>query len=265
VSADCRDIRALLDSYLSEELSVETNHVVLHHLGTCAACADEARRRQRLRRLLAQSLDVTVDVERVTQRITSTLDRQQHTWRRTARWGAVAATLVVGIAAALWLSQATDVAAYEDSAGNHIACALAIPASATYDAERAAYHLVPPYKTVADAIGHTHGAYQVIDAHMCPYNGRDYVHVVLRGDGQTVSLFAERASRGALPTTSEMTTLAADGRQVHLTTQLGYRVAATATHDFRLFVVSDQSTPSSDRVTNDILLSAVRFVRTLEQ
>jgi hypothetical protein len=264
VSANCREIRELLDSYLSEELSVETNHAVLHHLATCSACADEARRRQRVRRLLVHSLDVTVDVDRVTQRITETLDRHQHTWRRTARWGAVAATLVMGLAATLWLSNATDVAAYEDSAGNHVACALAIPASATYDAERAAHHLVPPYKTVADAIGHTHGPYHVIDAHMCPYKGRDYVHVVLRGDGRTVSLFAERASRGALPTTPDTTTLASDGRQVHVTTQLGYRVSATATPDFRLFVVSDQPTASSD-VTNSLLLSAVRFVRTLEE
>jgi Putative zinc-finger len=264
VSTDCREIRELLDSYLSEELSVETNHAVLHHLATCPACADEVRRRQRVRRLLAHSLDVTVDVDRVTQRITQALDRHQHTWRRTVRWGTIAAMLVAGVVAALWLSRPTDVAAYEDSAGNHIACALAIPASATYDADRAAHHLVPPYKAVADAIGHTHGPYHVIDAHMCPYKGRDYVHVVLRGDGRTVSLFAERASRGALPTTPETTTLASDGRQVHLTTQWGYRVTATTTPDFRLFVVSDQPTDSPDAVTNGLLLSAVRFVRTLE-
>ena len=58
-------------------------------------------------------------------------------------------------------------------------------------------------------------------------------------------------------------TLASDDRQVHLKTQLGYRVSATATPDFRLFVVSDQPTGSPD-VTNELLLSAVRFVRTLE-
>ena len=56
---DCRTVRNIADSFLSEQLLVETNHEVLRHLETCAACRAEldARRaiRERLRGAFAQS------------------------------------------------------------------------------------------------------------------------------------------------------------------------------------------------------------------
>jgi anti-sigma factor RsiW len=265
VSPECQHTRELMDSYLSGELSVETNHLGLRHLGTCQACAGEVRRRQRLGALLAQSLDVPVDVERVRERITQAVDREQRSWGRVGRWWGVAAALVVGVAVSYWLSRPVDAAAYDDSAGNHVACALTYSASVTYDPRRAASNLAPPFERIADAIGLTHGAYHVIDAHMCPYMGRDYAHVVLRGDGQTLSLFAERAVRGALPATPVRTMLAGEALDVHSTTRGGYRVSAVATPEHRLFLVSERPTDTPDDITNEILLAAVRFVRTLER
>jgi anti-sigma factor RsiW len=265
VSPDCQHIRELMDSYLSGELSVETNHVVLHHLSTCQACGAEVRRRQRLRTLLAHALSTPVDVDRVRQRITHAVDREQRSWGRAVRGWGVAAALIIGIAATYWFSRPVDAAAYDDSVGNHVACALTVPASATYDPERAARDLTPPFEGIADAIGLTHGLYHVVDAHMCPYKGRDYAHVVLRGNGRTLSLFAERAVRGALPTTPVTTPLAGGALDLHSTTRLGYRVSATATSEHRLFVVAESPTAAPDDITNEILLSAVRFVRTLER
>jgi hypothetical protein len=265
VSPECQRIRELMDSYLSEELSVETNHEVLRHLATCEACAGEAQRRLRLRRMLSQSLDIPVDADRVMQRVSQSLDRHQRPWLGTAQWTGLAAALVVAVVVALWVSKPVDVAAYDDSAANHVACGLAFPPAVTYDAARAARSLAPPYQPIADAIGHTHGPYHVIDAHMCPFKGRDYVHVVLRGDGRTLSLFAEPALRGALPKTPGSTLLPGDGRAVHSTSRLGYHVSATATPEHRLFVVSDEANDSHDGVTTEILSSAVRFVGTLEK
>src|SRR5262245_46523829 len=43
---ECRDVRELADSFLSEQLLVETTHDVVHHLETCPDCrADIAARR----------------------------------------------------------------------------------------------------------------------------------------------------------------------------------------------------------------------------
>jgi anti-sigma factor RsiW len=251
-----------MDSYLSEELSVETNHGVLRHVAQCRACEGELKQRQRLRALLSQTLDVAVDADRARARITRAVDREQRSWPRTARLGAIAATLIAAAAVAYWAGRPVDAAAYDDSAGDHVACALAYPADTTYDPDRAAQSLVPPYKQIADAVGLAHGRYRVIDAHMCPYKGRNYAHLVIRGDGQTVSLFAEPA-RGALPDTPT-TVLAGDALDVHATTRLGYRIAAVATRDYRLFLVSERPTDPPE-LAEDILRSAVRFIRDLEK
>jgi len=43
---ECRDVREMADSFLSEQLLVETNHELLRHLETCPVCrADMAARR----------------------------------------------------------------------------------------------------------------------------------------------------------------------------------------------------------------------------
>jgi hypothetical protein len=262
VNLDCQNVREVMDSYLSEELSVETNHGFLHHVAGCRDCAGELKRRQRLRALLSATLDIATDANRVTARITQAVDREQRSWQRIARFGAVAAMLAAAVAATYWVGAPVDAAAYDDAAEDHIACALTYPDDAVYDADRAAQNLAPPFLDIAGAVGLSHGAYHVIDAHMCPYEGRNYAHVVLRGGGQTLSLFAERAERGALPDTPA-TVLDGDTLDLHATTRLGYRIAAVETRDHRLFLVSERPTEPPD-LAQDILRSAVRFIRGLE-
>lgn len=51
----CRDFREVADSYLSDELSVETNHDVIAHLEACADCRRELAARRELRAILRSS------------------------------------------------------------------------------------------------------------------------------------------------------------------------------------------------------------------
>lgn len=51
----CRDFREVADSYLSDELLVETNHDVIAHLETCADCRRELAARRELRTILRTS------------------------------------------------------------------------------------------------------------------------------------------------------------------------------------------------------------------
>ena len=263
MNLDCQQERELMDSYLSEELSVETNHGFLRHVADCRDCATELQRRQRLRALLSETLDVPVNADHARVRITHAIDRERRSWQRVARLGAIAATLVAAVAVWYWAGRRVDAAAYSDSAEDHVACALTYPSDTVYDPGRAAHNLAPPFEHIVDAVGRSHGAYHVIDAHMCPYKGRNYAHVVIRGDGQTLSLFAERAERGALPDTPT-TVLAGDALDVHATTRLGYRISAVATRDHRLFFASERPTEPPD-LAQDILRSAVRFIRGLEK
>jgi hypothetical protein len=263
VNLDCQHVREVMDSYLSEELSVETNHGVLRHVAECHDCAAELKRRQRLRSLLSETLDVAVDADRVRARIMHAVDREQRSWQRVARLGAVAATVVAAVAVAYWAGRRVDAAAYDDSAEDHVACALAYPEGAAYDPGRAAQSLASPFEHIVDGVGLSHGVYDVIDAHMCPYKGRNYAHVVIRGNRQTLSLFAERAERGALPA-APTTVLTGDTLDVHSTMRLGYRISAVATRDHRLYLVSESPTDPPD-LAEDILRSAVRFIRGVEK
>ena len=51
----CREFREIADSYLSNELMVETNHGVISHLEQCAECRQELRARRELRGLLREA------------------------------------------------------------------------------------------------------------------------------------------------------------------------------------------------------------------
>lgn len=53
---NCRDFREIADSYLSNELLVETNHEVLRHLENCADCRRELASRRNLREKLREAV-----------------------------------------------------------------------------------------------------------------------------------------------------------------------------------------------------------------
>lgn len=48
----CMKIQSLLDSYLNNELLVETTHDLLRHLENCPGCAEELFQRERMKALL---------------------------------------------------------------------------------------------------------------------------------------------------------------------------------------------------------------------
>ena len=81
----CPHVLEVMDSYLSEELSIETNHGVLRHVAECRGCAAELKCRRRLRALLSETLDVAVDADRVRARITHAVDREERSWSNCSR------------------------------------------------------------------------------------------------------------------------------------------------------------------------------------
>lgn len=59
----CRDFRELADSYLSDQLLIETNHDVLRHLEQCAECREELAARRELRRKLREGFQQAPDLQ----------------------------------------------------------------------------------------------------------------------------------------------------------------------------------------------------------
>ena len=87
MNGDCRQVRELMDSYISGELTVESNHDVLRHLERCEACRGELARRERTRALLIESFGAAPDATAIGARIAQALDREQQSLgRRRALW-----------------------------------------------------------------------------------------------------------------------------------------------------------------------------------
>ena len=59
----CRDFREVADSFLSDELLVETNHDVIAHLETCADCRRELAARRALRTILRTAFAKADDLQ----------------------------------------------------------------------------------------------------------------------------------------------------------------------------------------------------------
>src|SRR4051794_9801590 len=93
----CERTRKYLDSYIDNELLVETNHEVLQHLENCDACAAESEARTQLRgqvkaAVRSQAMPVELPVL-VRQRIESEQSRKSPGWAW-MRWPAIAAASV---------------------------------------------------------------------------------------------------------------------------------------------------------------------------
>lgn len=116
----CREFRDIADSYLSNELMVETNHGIISHLEQCAECRQELKARRELRsklreafikspnnqlrpefaaRLSAQLHDYSLGKRRA--QLVSAPGWQSSMTRKQTTWMAVAACLLLAIGVGL--------------------------------------------------------------------------------------------------------------------------------------------------------------------
>ncbi len=59
----CSDFRELADSYLSDELLIETNHDLIRHLESCADCRHELAARRELRSKLRKGFQQAAELQ----------------------------------------------------------------------------------------------------------------------------------------------------------------------------------------------------------
>ena len=199
----CRDVRELGDSFLSEELLTETNHEILRHLDTCPACRAEIDSRRALRASLRGAFDRAAALKpdaaferRLRETLRDAAAQEQRSGSALRRWLALAAALliVVGAAgAAAARSRIAIGALARDAAGDHRNCALHFtlaerPVALTEAAQRydATYRVLQTFPPVEVATAS--GVARVLERHSCEYGGRRFAHIVLRYRGAVVSL-----------------------------------------------------------------------------
>lgn len=121
----CRDFREVADSYLSDELLVETNHDMIVHLEACAECRRELAARRELRNTLrasfakAENLQITDQfAERVRRELRDAAIVEATPTPRSRAWMAIAACLLAAVAFALSVVWQREQVTEEIAAGN---------------------------------------------------------------------------------------------------------------------------------------------------
>jgi hypothetical protein len=204
----CREARDLLDSFLGQELLVETNHELMRHLEGCPECRAELDARRKLRTALQRAFLNTETLRPrpafaadVLTRVRTTAGTRRSRWPTLRTWGALAASVLLVAAAGLFFFGNRVGGVVRDAVGDHRYCAVQFrlkerpislaDAAARYDPLYAKLQDTPPTDVLTAA-----GPLRVVDRHSCVFAGRRFGHVVLQFEGQLVSLLVT-AEEGA--------------------------------------------------------------------
>jgi anti-sigma factor RsiW len=241
----CREVRDLADSFLSEQLLVETNHEVLRHLEACPECRIEFESRRVLRTAIQRAF-LNADALRIREDFARDLGTSLRTVSRGAgllsrRRAAAAAALAAVAAGAGWFLLSDDVDEMaRDAVGDHRNCAVRFRlAEKPISLEEAERRYAAWYGRLLDTppaqLAQSTGPIRVIERHACEFNGRRFAHVVLQVQGLLVSLLVTEDRRW-LPNLTD------DGGRLQLASQPvvdGFNVVSFRTSRHRVLFVSD--------------------------
>jgi len=260
----CARIRRYMDSYIQNELLVETNHEVLKHLETCPACAAGVESRTRIKarvKSAVQSQSVPEDLQARVRAALREDSRRSFAW---TRWASAAAAVLL-VAAGLWfelprwtrpalpdLADRTGQDAFIQKVstslsavlkvglGDHIHCSIfrKYPKDPP-SVEEMAQKLGPSYQELVPLVKvRVPEGFRIILAHQCGYQGRRFVHLTLTNGSSLLSLVITRRQPG-----ESMQALSvadhASGVPVYQTVAQNYDVAGFETDQFLAYVVSE--------------------------
>lgn len=235
---DCRNFKDLLDSYLCEELAVETNHQILGHAEHCPPCRAEMASRRQLRQSLQRACSKEemseVACERLRQLLRAEaqtsgndgLSRTASDWRK--RWSSFFSLRVMipaTVAAALLISIAGYTAFLKKpgppAPGNNPDKLIArsslseiLMTEAADDHRKCAPHFIPEVgpSEMPDSVREFDSAYvglaavaaegaeglQLHSAHVCRSGERRFAHLVYTRGSQAISLLVTKRDARAL-------------------------------------------------------------------
>jgi len=204
----CRDVRELAESFISEQLLTETNHEMVRHLETCPSCRRDIEIRRSLRDAVRRAFRVDEQLQPTSGFAHHLHDHLRHTLvqrpgRQASRWWwalAAAATIVLSAAGGFWwrASIGSLQAMARSAVGDHRNCALKFQLSEKPIAlEDAARRYDPAFRVLetrpTDTLGTSLDLARVIERHSCVYQGRRFAHVVLQYRGAIVSLLVTKS------------------------------------------------------------------------
>jgi anti-sigma factor RsiW len=273
----CEQTRKYLDSYISNELLVETNHDLLRHLESCAACTAEADARVQLRtrlRSAVQSQSVPPELPVLVRERIRNAESRGRFGAGWSRWAmAAAASLTIG--AGLWIgypgermpavtdrpAQAAYIqkissrlaAVLKVGLADHIHCAVfrkypkAPPKVAQMESDLGPSFqgLLPVVRTAVPE------GYRIVMGHQCGYAGRKYVHLTLEKNGELISLVIARKGEGETMDGLLVSTATAN-IPIFQSAAGRYQVAGFEAGNFLAYIVSDLRAPANLQIASTL-------------
>ena len=278
----CDSARKCLDSYISNELTVEKQQGIQRHIENCASCAAEFGARARLRVRLKGAVHSQNVPPELQVRIREQIQSRRTTSWFAAGWGrwAVAAAASLVVCAGIWLNYSgksmpalsdgpgqnayiqrvstTLAAVLKVGLGDHIHCSIfrKYPQNPP-PVEKMEADLGPSYKGLLPVVrSAVPDGYRVVIAHQCSYAGRKFIHLTFEKGGDLLSLVVGRKIAGE--SLSGLTPASASsGVPIYQSAAERYQVAGFEAGNFLAYVVSDLKSKANLQIAVN-LASGVR-------
>jgi anti-sigma factor RsiW len=253
---NCKKLRAYLDSYLNNELLVETTHEVLRHLEQCPDCYEALENRRRVKQLLKTAVMKESASPALQEKIRKSIRKDSS--RGWPAWTLVAAAAVILIAISivglrLWdrtsstrpdtVAKLAGAQILEVGLKDHVHCALDSGfANRVFTEAEMREKLGPEFFGLVGMVKEKiPGNYQVVVGHRCKANGREYVHLILKSPQTALSLVVTKKNGESFTQNHVAAILESSGVPVFGAHMNNLEVAGFETRDYLAFVVSDLS------------------------
>jgi anti-sigma factor (TIGR02949 family) len=260
----CERIRKYLDSYINNELLVETNHEVLKHLESCVECADALKVRQQIQNRLREAVRremAPADLrERIRKRIRQETAGVKLTtpWTRWALAAAAVLTLFLGGWGTLQLwrlhygNNLSSQAGLPDfiseqtrsllriGVSDHVHCVIEHHDDREWNTPKQMATEVGPdyFGLVALVNAKLPRDYKVSVAHRCEVNGRRFVHLIFKNQENVLSLVITPKGGQGFPVQDSIPGLNSSGVVLHQAHLQGFEVVGFETREYLAYVVS---------------------------
>jgi anti-sigma factor (TIGR02949 family) len=278
-NVQCRKVSKYLDSYIDNELTVETNHETLAHLETCAECRAAFEDRLRVRDGLRRAVRREKAPAELREQVRQTMRRGSYSGRY---WLAAAASVVLmfGIFGLVrmnpWSGPAPIAKAPRTVTDNaliltvglndHVHCAIEGDfAHKKFSDEQMTKLLGPEYAGLVSVVREKIGAgYVVAIGHRCHYQGREFIHFVLRRGEAAFSLVITKKEGESFTRDPRLIALEASGVSLYQASMQKQQVAAFETRDHLVYVVSEMPAAENLEVAARLALPVKAYIGKME-
>ncbi|HST23955.1 MAG TPA: zf-HC2 domain-containing protein [Blastocatellia bacterium] len=253
---NCKKVQSYLDSYLNNELLVETTHEISKHLENCANCHEALLVRQRVKELLKGAVlkdAAPIDLQEKVRR-----SIRKNSPPNRARWMLVAAAMialtVAGIGALQLFNRGTPTGSDAISAASnanaqllkiglddHVHCAIDMGlANRVFTEEEMLKQLGPDFSgLVATVKENAPENYKVVVGHRCRFKGREFIHLILKSPETALSLVLTKKNGESFSEDTVTAVIGSSGIPIHEALVKDLQIAGFETQDYLAFVVSD--------------------------